>query len=172
MPERNCKVMAIAKGRVCGDGGMAVGDSRRAGREQRAFQARRIRGWRLQSRVLAGMHQAAQMLQRVHLRLLLHAEQQQGKEQCDERAVPGGDQGIDAQRQTDRFSLTRNLRAANRPGYIVCDANFGASTSSASSLVDGSLMVMRHSVRGSSGSVSVAECSSDALSQITMSPTA
>src|SRR5262245_11613729 len=34
-----------------------------------------------------------------------------------------------------------------------------------------SLMVMRHSVRGSFGSVSVAECSNDALSQITTSPT-
>src|SRR5439155_10829930 len=34
-----------------------------------------------------------------------------------------------------------------------------------------SMMVMRHSVRASSGSVSVAECSSDALSQITTSPT-
>src|SRR6185295_4901258 len=34
-----------------------------------------------------------------------------------------------------------------------------------------SLTVMRHSVRGSSGSVSVAEWSSDALSQITTSPT-
>src|SRR4030095_10208407 len=34
-----------------------------------------------------------------------------------------------------------------------------------------SLTVMRHSVRGSSGSVSVAEWSSEALSQITTSPT-
>src|SRR5213594_4467668 len=34
-----------------------------------------------------------------------------------------------------------------------------------------SLMVMRHSVRADSGSVSVAECRSDALSQITTSPT-
>src|SRR5207302_2503456 len=34
-----------------------------------------------------------------------------------------------------------------------------------------SLVVMRHSVRASFGSVSVAECSSDALSQITTSPT-
>src|SRR6185503_15439913 len=34
-----------------------------------------------------------------------------------------------------------------------------------------SLTVMRHSVRGSCGSVSVAECSSEALSQITTSPT-
>src|SRR5262249_51702325 len=34
-----------------------------------------------------------------------------------------------------------------------------------------SLMVIRQSVRGSFGSISVAECSSDALSQITTSPT-
>ena len=34
-----------------------------------------------------------------------------------------------------------------------------------------SLTVMRHSVRASFGSISVAECSSDALSQITTSPT-
>ena len=35
----------------------------------------------------------------------------------------------------------------------------------------GSFTVMRHSVRASFGSISVAECSSDALSQITRSPT-
>src|SRR5262249_13975845 len=34
-----------------------------------------------------------------------------------------------------------------------------------------SLMVMGHSVRASFGSISVAECSSEALSQITTSPT-
>src|SRR5450755_1698094 len=55
--------------------------------------------------------------------------------------------------------------------YFVPDTNAGARTSSASRLDDGSLIVMRQSVRGSSGSVSVAECSSEALSQITTSPT-
>ncbi len=53
--------------------------------------------------------------------------------------------------------------------YILPAANVGASTAAAASV--GSLIVIRHSVRGSSGSTSVAECSSDALSQITTSPT-
>ena len=170
MPERNRNAVAVADGRVCDDNGMAIGGGRGAARQQCAFQARRIGDRRLQSRVVAGMQEAAQVLQHMYLQLLLHAEQQQRKEQCNERAVPGGSQLIDAGRQTDEFSLTRNLRAAKLPDYIVCDANVGARTSSASSLVDGSLMVIRHSVRGSSGSVSVAECSSDALSQIRTSP--
>ena len=45
------------------------------------------------------------------------------------------------------------------------------STSGAAAAADASSTVMRQSVRGSSGSVSVAECSSEALSQITTSPT-
>jgi len=66
-------------------------------------------------------------------------------------------------------------------GLMVC-ANAGAATATAAAaqarnlsayhdclLV--SLMVTRHSVRASSGSVSVAECRSDALSRITTSPT-
>ena len=54
-------------------------------------------------------------------------------------------------------------------GGMAAPAKVGASTAVAASA--GSLTVIRHSVRGSSGSSSVAECSSDALSQITTSPT-
>src|SRR5207253_8990492 len=52
---------------------------------------------------------------------------------------------------------------------LAADTNVGASTSEAGNA--GSLMVIRQSVRGSSGSVSVAEWSRDALSQMTTSPT-
>ena len=47
----------------------------------------------------------------------------------------------------------------------------GASTSGAAASAASSSTVIRHRVRGSSGSVSVAECSSAALSQTTTSPT-
>ncbi len=95
MPERDRRVESIADDRDCGNGGMAVNSGRRAACQQRALQAWRIGDRRLQPRVLAGMQKTAQVLQRVHLHLLLHAEQQQCKEQRDERAVSGGDQVID-----------------------------------------------------------------------------
>jgi hypothetical protein len=65
----------------------------------------------------------------------------------------------------------RRPRVARGATYIAPDTKVGASTSSASSFAEGSLIVIRHSVRGSFGSVSVAECRSEALSHMTMSPT-
>jgi hypothetical protein len=46
-----------------------------------------------------------------------------------------------------------------------------ASTCCARPAAAGSFSVIRHSVRGYEGSTSVAECSSEALSQMTTSPT-
>jgi hypothetical protein len=115
------------------------------------------------------MQLGVEVLQRVYLHPVLHAEQQQREQQDDDGAVPGSGHEIDWRRRVDKFSLTRIRRTAKHRSYIACDANVGASTSSAFSLVDGSLIVMRHSVRGSAASVSVAECSSEALSQITTS---
>ena len=55
--------------------------------------------------------------------------------------------------------------------YIARETKVGARTASASNPAEASLTVIRHNVRGSSGSVRVAECSSEALSQMTTSPT-
>ena len=65
-------------------------------------------------------------------------------------------------RKIDWISPMQSVRNSTIIGARGVQNSFG---------LPGSLTVMRHSVRASFGSISVAECSSDALSQITRSPT-
>ena len=116
------------------------------------------------------MQRGADVLQLMYLYFVLHAEQQQHEQRGEYGARPGGseDRGV-----AGNHGIESNPKpeCGEIAGYIAPETKVGASTCSASSLPDGSLTVMRQSVRGSPGSVSVAECSSDALSQITTSPT-
>src|SRR5450432_873339 len=114
------------------------------------------------------------------LALELHAkhEQREDTRQYGFAGVAVHESRVDTGRcfGSPRRQFTANLSAREfvswtRPLYIELDAYVGARTWSTSSFVDGSLIVIRQSVRGSSGSVSVAEWSSEALSQITTSPT-
>ena len=104
------------------------------------------------------------------LRLLLHGEQQQGEEQR-ENAGCMARRGIVPRVRVSVANGARihNARRTEPAAYIF--ANVGAMTCGAMPMGAGSSTVIRHSVRASFGSISVAECSSDALSQMTTSPT-
>jgi len=119
------------------------------------------------------------MRDRVQLRFLLHAEQQKSEEQCEETGMHSGDRraGTTPKVATSvaEWQKRRNARRINRSTevrrYIPPVAYVGAMTRGAMPIGAGSSIVIRHSVRASSGSISVAECNSDALSQMTTSPT-
>jgi len=123
----------------------------------------------------------AVVLERVQLRAELHTGEQQRQCEGEERSERADHDEVRCNMVANLscFVVPRISRSADKAKlrrkhawrHIAPDAKVGASTSSASSAAEGSLTVIRHSVRGSSGSVSVAECSSDALSQMTTSPT-
>src|SRR5205814_7689983 len=103
----------------------------------------------------------------VQLRAELHAQEQQREGNSEQRSERGDHGEV---RRNSVANVSRVARSGiGHSAYIAPPAKVGANTESASSALEGSLTVIRHSVRGSSGSVSVAECRSEALSQMTRS---
>ena len=86
------------------------------------------------------------------------------------RDVVGAHHQRDQEQRRER-SAGKRARAAGADADHACAAKVAARTAGATASGDGSSTVTRQSVRASSGSIRVAECSSAALSQTTMSPT-
>src|SRR4029453_14017607 len=104
---------------------------------------------------------------RMHVPLVLQRQQQQRKH-GEADGTTHGIRGFDSQKLR-QSSNSKSSKLGGAPRYIPFLANVDASTAGAAASRDGSSTVMRHNVRASLGSMSVAECSSDALSHTTIS---